>query len=385
MLPAVRLALFAVVLSLPLFFAAGASALDLCEEPHCQPPPGEQNTFYEWEFEAEEGCVPYFFKHVNGALPVGLEVTDNGELEGTPTEAGNFDFWVTLNDNGGPHNPACLFKGAESQAHFFLTILPDLAVTTETLPVARPGQPYSVQLQFSNPEAGWPVKWQILVGALPAGLALSETGVISGTPTGAGATKFKVRAAEAFRRFGDRELTLTVSTGLTASSALRAGEVGLRYAGRIPATGGVAPLRWSVASGALPGGLTLDGATGDVRGVPRRAGSFGVTFAVTDAAGQSTTVPANLRIAARLAVTTRGLPAASVGAAYRARLASRGGLAPKRWRLVTGALPRGVRLDAATGTLIGTPLEAGAFRFTVEARDRLGARSRKTLRLTVTG
>jgi hypothetical protein len=52
---------------------------------------------------------------------------------------------------------------------------------------------------------------------------------------------------------------------------------------------------------------------------------------------------------------------------------------------VTGALPRGVRLDAATGTLIGTPLEAGAFRFTVEARDRLGARSRKTLRLTVTG
>jgi Putative Ig domain len=384
-LRAFRIALFALVLSLPLFFAAGASALDLCEEPHCQPPPGEQNTFYQWEFEAEEGCVPYFFKHVNGALPAGLEVTDDGELEGTPTEAGNFDFWVTLNDNGGPHNPACIYKGAESQAHFFLTILPDLAVTTETLPVARPGQPYSVQLQFSNPEAGWPVKWQVLEGALPAGLALSETGVIYGTPTGAGATKFKVRAAEGFRRFGDRELTLTVSTGLTARSALRAGEVGLQYAGRIPAAGGVAPLRWSVAGGALPGGLALDGATGAVRGVPRRAGSFGVTFAVTDAAGQSTTVPAKLRIAARLAVTTRGLPSASVGAAYRAGLASRGGLAPKRWRLVTGALPRGVRLDTATGTLIGTPLEAGAFRFTVEARDRLGARSRKTLRLTVTG
>jgi hypothetical protein len=183
-LSAVRLALLALVLSLPLVFAAGASALDLCEEPHCQPPPGEQNTFYEWEFEAEEGCVPYVFKHVNGALPAGLEVTSTGELVGTPTEAGIFDFWVTLNDNGGPHNPACLYKGAESQAHFFLTILPDLAVTTETLPAARPGQPYSAQLQFSNPEVGWPVKWQILGGALPAGLALSESGVISGTPTG---------------------------------------------------------------------------------------------------------------------------------------------------------------------------------------------------------
>ncbi|HJS48917.1 MAG TPA: Ig domain-containing protein [Gaiellaceae bacterium] len=382
---AVRLASFAVVLSLPLFFAAGASALDLCEEPHCQPPPGEQNTFYEWEFEAEEGCVPYFFKHINGALPAGLAVTDNGELEGTPTEAGKFDFWVTLNDNGGPHNPACIYKGAESQAHFFLTILPDLAVTTETLPAARPGQPYSAQLQFSNPEAGWPVKWQILGGALPSGLTLSESGVISGTPTGVDTRTFKVRAAEGFRRFGDRDLTLTVSTALTASSALRAGEVGLRYTGRIPATGGVPPLRWSVAGGALPRGLTLDGATGAVRGVPRAAGSFGVAFAVTDAAGQSATVPANMRIAARLTVATRGLPAARAGAAYRARLASRGGVAPKTWRIVAGALPRGVRLDAATGTLTGTALETGVFRFTVEARDRLGARSRQALRLTVTG
>ena len=382
---AARLALFALVLSLPLFFAPGAGALDLCEEPHCQPPPGEQNTFYEWEFEAEEGCIPYSFKHINGALPAGLEVTESGELEGTPRQAGNFDFWVTLNDNGGPHNPACIYKGAESQAHFFLTILPDLAVTTETLPVATPGQPYSAQLQFSNPEVGWPVKWQLLGGSLPAGLALSESGVISGTPTASDRKTFTVRAAEGFRRYGDRELTLTVSTGLTASSALRAGEVGLRYTGSIPATGGVAPLRWSVASGALPGGLTLDEATGKVSGVPRTSGSFAVTFAVTDAAGQRATVPATLRIAARLAVTTTRLPAASVGAAYRARLASRGGVPPKRWRLVTGALPSGLRLDAATGALVGRPRESGVFRFTIEARDRLGSRSRKALRLTVTG
>ena len=137
-LPAVRLALFAVVLSLPLFFAAGASALDLCEEPHCQPPPGEQNTFYEWEFEAEEGCVPYFFKHVNGALPAGLEVTDNGELEGTPTEAGNFDFWVTLNDNGGPHNPACLFKYTTAACAFAPNWLPALPVASDVCNACRP-------------------------------------------------------------------------------------------------------------------------------------------------------------------------------------------------------------------------------------------------------
>jgi hypothetical protein len=242
-----------------------------------------------------------------------------------------------------------------------------------------------VQLQFSNPEAGWPVKWQILGGSLPAGLALSESGVISGTPSAPDTKTFKVRAAEGFRRFGDRELALTVSTALTASSVLRAGEVGLRYAGRIPATGGVAPLRWSVAGGALPAGLTLDGATGAVRGVPRKAGSFAVAFAVTDAAGQSATVPASIRIAARLTVATGRLPAGTLGSAYSSRLRARGGVAPTTWRLLRGSLPSGIQLDRRTGALTGTPREAGVFGFTVEARDRLGARSTKAFRLTVTG
>lgn len=382
---AARIALFAAVLSLPLFFAAGASALDLCEEPHCQPPPAEQNTPYEWEFEAEEGCLPYTFKHTNGALPPGLEVTVDGKLEGTPTQAGNFEFWVSLNDNGGPGNPACQIKGIESQAHFFMHVRPDLAVTTESLPVAAPGKPYTAQLQFSNPEAGWPVTWTIVAGSLPAGLSLSAAGLISGTPSGADTKSFRVRAAEQFRRSGERDLTLTVANALAARSALRPGEVGLRYSGRVAATGGVAPLRFAVASGTLPRGVRLNAATGAVRGVPRAAGSFGVTFAVTDAAGQTVTARASLRIASRLAITTTRLPSTSVGTPYDAQLVSRGGVAPRTWRVASGVLPRGLQLDRATGRLTGTPLDAGAFRFTVEARDRLGARSSRTLLLVVRG
>jgi len=220
---------------------------------------------------------------------------------------------------------------------------------------------------------------------LPGGLTLSATGVVAGTPTGTDTRTFRVRAAEQFRRFGERDLTLTVATALTASSALRAGQVGLRYTGRVRATGGAAPLRWSVASGALPRGVTLDATTGVVRGVPQAAGSFRVTFAVTDSAGQRVTVPASLRVAARLAITTTRLSSTSVGTAFAAQLATRGGVAPKRWRVTGGALPRGIKLDAATGKLTGTPRESGVFRFTVEARDRLGARSEKTFSLTVAG
>ena len=122
-----------------------------------------------------------------------------------------------------------------------------------------------------------------------------------------------------------------------------------------------------------------------MQGFPQAAGTFDLTFAVTDAAGQRSTVPANLRIASRLAITTSRLPVGSVGAAYSAKLAATGGLAPRQWRLTRGALPRGVRLDGVTGVLSGTARESGVFRFTIEARDRLGARSTKAFRLTVTG
>lgn len=380
-----RIAFFLTLLALPLLFAAGASALDLCTEPHCQPPPAEQNTPYEFELEAEEGCVPYRFSYLNGTVPPGLQITRDGKLTGTPTEAGTFEFWVALDDSSGPEFAGCQFPSTQSQGQFFLTVLPDLAVTTESLPVAVPGSPYDVQLEFSNPEAGWPVVWDVVQGSLPEGISLSEDGVISGTPAGPDVKQFVVRAREPFRRFGERQLTLTVAAALQASSALRVGEVGVRYRGAIRAAGGLAPLTWSVASGTLPRGLTLNATTGAVTGIPRAAGVFALTFAVTDAAGQSATVPASIRVAARLAIATPRLPLARIGTAYRARLAADGGLAPKKWRIVRGALPRGLTLDRRTGVLSGVARETGIFRIAVQVTDRLGGRSTKTLRLTVMG
>lgn len=378
-------ALRIVVLAAVCFAVTGstASALDL--ETDVKPLPGEVGTPYEFEFYAEEGCVPYRFSFLNGTVPPGLRITTDGKLTGTPTEAGTFSFWVALDDNSGPQNPFCQYPSLQSQGLFTMVVMPDLAVTTATLPLGAPGRPYSVQLEFSNPEVGWPVIWDVTQGVLPAGLTLSASGVISGTPAGADTKAFVVRAREPFRRFGERELTLRVAAAVQGSSSLGPGEIGLRYSGSVSGTGGIAPLTYSVAIGSLPTGLTINATTGAIRGVPQEAGTFGLTFAITDSAGQRATVPTSVRIASQLAITTARLPGASVGAAYRARLTSRGGLAPKQWRLARGALPRGIRLDARTGALSGAARAAGVFRFTIEARDRLGARSTKTFRLTVTG
>jgi hypothetical protein len=373
-----------VVLAALCFAVTGSAANALDLEVDVKPQPGEVGTPYTFEFAAEEGCVPYRFSYLNGTVPPGLEVTADGKLTGTPTLAGTFSFWVALNDNSGPQNPFCQFPSLQSEGEYTMVVLPDLAVKTTGLPLATPGGAYSAQLEFTNREAGWPVTWDITRGSLPAGLTLSESGVISGTPAGVDTTTFVVRAREPFRRFGERELTLRVAAALQARSALGRGEVGLNYAGSIPTIGGSAPLSWSIASGSLPRGLALNATTGSVRGFPRVAGTFALTFAVTDSAGQRVTVPANLRIVARLAITTARVSAAQIGTAYRARLASSGGLAPKHWRIARGALPRGIRLDVDTGVLSGTARGAGVFRFTVETRDRLGARSTKAFRLIVT-
>ena len=139
----------------------------------------------------------------------------------------------------------------------------------------------------------------------------------------------------------------------------------MRYAGAIPATGGVVPRTWSVAAGALPAGLTLNPATGAITGVPRAAGAFALTFTVTDAAGQRATVASTLRIASRLAVMTAGLRAAAVGASYRVKLRSSGGVGAKQWRILGGPPPSGLRLDPNTGTLSGTPRQAGVYRLRI--------------------
>ncbi len=63
-----------------------------------------------------------------------------------------------------------------------------LVVTTTSLPDATEGRPYSFQLAATG--GCPPYHWRIAFGALPAGLVLSDAGLISGTPTIAGTYAF---------------------------------------------------------------------------------------------------------------------------------------------------------------------------------------------------
>ncbi|HET7487001.1 MAG TPA: kelch repeat-containing protein [Acidimicrobiales bacterium] len=77
---------------------------------------------------------------------------------------------------------------------------------------------------------------------------------------------------------------------LIESTALAPATLHVAYAQSLSATGGLRPYTWEVAGGALPLGLVLDAATGQVTGTPAAATAAGatVTIGVTDATGQKT-------------------------------------------------------------------------------------------------
>jgi putative Ig domain-containing protein len=75
--------------------------------------------------------------------------------------------------------------------------------------------------------------------------------------------------------------------------------------------------------------------------------------------------------AARLAITTRALPAGRVGKPYLARLAAAGGTKPVRWGRTAGSLPGGLRL-LRDGRLMGTPRTSGRSAPTLRATDANG-------------
>jgi Abnormal spindle-like microcephaly-assoc'd, ASPM-SPD-2-Hydin/Putative Ig domain len=70
-----------------------------------------------------------------------------------------------------------------------------------------------------------------------------------------------------------------------------------------------------------------------------------------------------------LQMRNSALPTGAVQAAYMGTLSATGGKPPYSWSVTNGALPPGLALSSATGTVSGIPTMAGAFSFMTELRD----------------
>jgi len=395
-------------------FASGATAADFdIDGGPCRETPGEAlllrcptahvGAEYELEIESEEGsgCTspgnPYvWYEVVNSSLPPGLSMSRQGVISGTPTTAGFTRFWIWNHDlthaEGGPE---WCQREDRSEHEFSIYVDPGLEIVEDEVAPASLGQQYSqaltaTQITSLNPPTGAPVQamWTLVSGSLPPGIALSPQGVLSGTPTTEGSYGFTVMATNNGLS-ETQELGISVRQPMSVKSPFGptvrpTAEVGLRFSATPTATGGSGKYEWSIESGELPAGLTLDKATGVVSGTPQAAGRSNFVLVARDEEGRVAPAASSLTVAARLAIKTSKLRPAAVGSAYRAKLATSGGAKPVKWTL-RGKLPAGVRFSPKLGTLAGTPKKAGTYTVTVEVRDALGAKSKKKLALSVTG
>ena len=219
------------------------------------------------------GLAGYSYKLTAGALPTGITLSSAGVLSGTTVVSGNFSFTVTATD-------ADSFTG--SQAYSFTIAAPAIALTPASLTAATVGVAYSQTITSTG--GATPYAYSLKTGALPAGLTLSSTGIVSGTPTAGGTFLFTVQATDANSYSGTQAYTFTVNpAAITLSlTSLPGGEYNSTYSPQtIAATGGISPYVYAVTGGSLPGGLSLSSG-GVLTGTPTAAGSYSFTVKATD-------------------------------------------------------------------------------------------------------
>lgn len=145
---------------------------------HClNPPNGEVGTPYGHQIGADEGSEPYIFEIIAGTLPTGMFMHTDGFIQGTPTIEGNYSFTVRVRD----------YYNATAQVQCSISVFPGAVLACNNPPRGKVGVAYHHQIQVPT---GFTV--HISAGSLPAGLTMSTSGLITGTPTTAGTFNFTI-------------------------------------------------------------------------------------------------------------------------------------------------------------------------------------------------
>lgn len=168
------------------------------------------------------------------------------------------------------------------------------------------------------------------------------------------------------------------------TSTLSDGQVGVSYSDTVDADGGTAPYAFSIVSGALPSGLSLNASTGVISGTPTLAETASFTVRVTDTLSDTDDQALSIDVAAAvLAITTTSLPPGFLTSPYNSTIASIGGTAPYTYAVTVGSLPNGLSLNASTGAITGTPTVQATFNFTVTVTDNVSATDTQAYTVTI--
>ena len=349
-------------------------------------PNGVVSTAYSANLQSSGGVGTITWSVSSGTLPAGLSMNGSGAIAGTPTTAGASSFTVTAKDLGTPQQTV--------QQALTITVYAGLTITTTSLPNGTVNSAYSSTLQSAGGTGT--ITWSVSQGSLPAGLSLSSSGKISGTPTTAGTANFTASATDSSTppQTKTQGLSITINPPLSiTTTTLPSGTVATAYSQNIATNGGTLPITWSVPANTLPPGLTLQGnasGAGVVSGTPTAYGSYTFTVTATDSSSPQQSVNQQLTIVINnvpLSVTTSTLPNAVVGTAYNQPLQASGGTPPYTWTVASGSTIPGWLTLSGSGTnwnLTGTPTAAGTANFSLTVTDSSSPAQSKTVALSMT-
>ena len=185
-------------------------------------PSGVVGGAYSETLAATGGTPPYTWSLIAAALPGSFTLNPAGTLAGTATAAGNFGLIAEVQDSA----------SHIAYTSFSLTIVAgSLAISTSsTLPAGVAGTAYSQALAAYGGTP--PYSWSLTAGTLPAGVTLSSTGSLSGTPSASGSFSFTAKVQDSASHTASAAFSLTINAAplaISTSSTLPAGTAGAAY------------------------------------------------------------------------------------------------------------------------------------------------------------
>ena len=211
--------------------------------------------------------------HVYGALWTPGHVTwyfDNQPIltSTTPAIFDSQDYYLVLGSQEGVNWTSGNLSGVTASS---IAMNVDWVHVWQSAP-STTSSPSALQIGANTPPAGTvntaytttlsatggtpPYSWSLASGSLPTGLALSSSGVISGTPSASGTYSFSVKVTDsAAQTATSGTLSLTVNAAVAAlqvtTTTLPSGTASTAYSSTLwlPVA---SPYTWSLASGSLP-------------------------------------------------------------------------------------------------------------------------------------